>query len=103
MIDYSDCGTVYVFWLLNYIYNLLNFLKPRTFPVSTVSSYVWIAKNIYIYSRRILSKQSPIPKQEKVEGHLISGYHSQEMSASKWSGKAGIQCLHEYPIFHFLF
>ena len=23
-------GTVYVFWLQNYIYNLLNFLKPRT-------------------------------------------------------------------------
>ena len=25
------------------------------------------------------------------------------MSASQRSGKAGIQCLHEYPIFHFLF
>ena len=30
---YIDCnvyGTVYVFWLLNYIYNLLNFLKQQT-------------------------------------------------------------------------
>ena len=51
------------------------------------------------YSRRILSKQSRIPKQKKEEGHLISGYHSQKMSASQWSGKAGIQCLQEYPIF----
>ena len=29
-IDCNDCGTVYVFWLLNYIYKLLNFLKTRT-------------------------------------------------------------------------
>ena len=28
-IDCNDCGTVYVFWLLNYIYKLLNFLKTR--------------------------------------------------------------------------
>ena len=43
------------------------------------------------------------PQSKKEEGHLISGYHSPEMSASQRSGKAGIQCLHEYPIFHFLF
>ena len=28
--DCNDCGTLYVFWLLNYIYKLLNFLKTRT-------------------------------------------------------------------------
>ena len=26
-IDCNDCGTVYVFWLLNHIYKLLNFLQ----------------------------------------------------------------------------
>ena len=41
------------------------------------------------------------PQTKKEEGHLIAGY--QEMSASQCSGKAGIQCLHDYPIFHFLF
>ena len=46
----------------------------------------------------MLWKQSPIQK-KKEEGHLISGYHSQEISASQWSGKVSIQCLQEYPIF----
>ena len=41
--------------------------------------------------------------QKREEGHLISGYHSPEMSASQWSEKAGIQCSQEYPIFYFLF
>ena len=45
----------------------------------------------------------PSPNKKKEEGHLISGYHSQEMSVSPFSGKVGIQCLKEYPIFHFLF
>ena len=43
------------------------------------------------------------PQSKKEEGHLISGYHSQKMSASQWSGNADIQCLQEYPIFHFFF
>ena len=35
--------------------------------------------------------------------HLVAGYHSQEISASQCCKKAVIHCLHEYPIFHFLF
>ena len=43
----------------------------------------------------------PSPNKKGLEGHLIMGY--QEMSASHCSGKAGIQCLHDHPIVHFLF
>ena len=104
-IDHNDCGTVYVFSLLNYIYmyNLLNFLKPWMLIPSKHCIVLYVdRKKIYIYFRRILSKQSPIPNQKKEEGHLVLGYHSQEMSASLLSGKASIQCLQEYPT-HFLF
>ena len=45
----------------------------------------------------------PYPQTKKEEGHLIAGYHSPEMSASQCNGKAGIQCLHVYPVVHFLF
>ena len=56
------------------------------------------------YSCKILAIETIAhPQTKKEEGHLIAGYHSPEMSASQCSGKAGIQCLHEYPIFHFLF
>ena len=99
-IDCNDCGTVYVFWLLNYIYKLLNFLKTRTLIHSKQNRESQKKR----YSSKILAIETIAHRQTKrEEGHLISGYHSPEMSASQRSGKAGIQCLHEYPIFHFLF
>ena len=98
--DCNDCGTLYVFWLLNYIYKLLNFLKTRTLIPSKQNRESQKKR----YSRKILAIETIAHRQTKrEEGHLISGYHSPEMSASQRSGKAGIQCLHEYPIFHFLF
>ena len=80
-IDCNDYGTVYVFWLLVLYVN---------------RQKIYIPPEYYRNNR-----PSPIKKRE--EGHLISGYHSQEMSASQWSEKAGIQCSQEYPIFTFYF
>ena len=54
--------------------------------LSTVSSYMWIAKKIY--SRRILSKQSPIPNQKKGRRtpDLRLPFTRNECQSVKWKG-----------------
>ena len=88
-------GTLYVFWLQNYIYILLSFLKPRTL-IPSKHCIVFFAnrEKKYISAKYYRNKEG---------GHLVPGYQSQEMSASQCNKRAGIHCLHEYPIFHFLF
>ena len=55
-------------------------------------------------SRKILAIETIAhPQTKKEEGHLIAGYHSQQMISSQCSGKTGIKCLHEYAVFRFLF
>ena len=65
-IDWNDYGTVYVFWLLNYIYSLLNFLQPRTLIPSKhcIVLYVNCKKNIPTeYYRK--NRPSPNKKRKK--------------------------------------
>ena len=49
-------GTLYVFWLQNYIYILLSFLKPRTL-IPSKHCIVFFANREKKYFRKILSKQ----------------------------------------------
>ena len=49
------------------------------------------------YSRKILSKKSPINKQKSKKDNWLQVTSHKKRECS---GKAGIQCLHEYLIFH---
>ena len=79
---------MYIFWLQNYIYPLLNFVKPRTLIPSKHC--------IVFFANREKKNISAKYYRNKEGGHLVAGYHSQQMSASQCSKKAGIHCLHEY-------
>ena len=63
-IDCNDCGTVYVFWLLNHIYKLLNFLQTRTLIPSKQNREK--QKSIYIFPQNTSSGiNRPSPNKEK--------------------------------------
>ena len=73
----------------------MNFLKPRTLIPSKHC--------IFFFANRKKKNFRKFYYRNKEGGHQVTSYHAQEMSASQFSKKAGIHCLHEYPIFHFLF
>ena len=66
---------------------MLNFLKPRTLIPSKHC--------IIVFANREKKYISAKYYRNKEGGHLVAGYHSQEMSASQCSKKADIQRLHE--------
>ena len=66
---------------------MLNFLKPRTLIPSK--------QCIVVFANREKKCISAKYYRNKEGGHLVAGYHSQEMSASQCSKKADIQRLHE--------